>query len=141
MKDALRMCGWGIALLAMASVVWSAPPAAKGASPEDLKAAAQQIIEQREAALMQWQEQYQSAPLSDRVRLEAEGANLMQEYERQYLQILVEYHQQTGNTVEMTRAQEMLDALDHPAPVPSKTSPAASEPGSVRKEGVVSDER
>lgn len=148
MRDALRMCGWGIALLAIVSVVWSAPPASGGSSPEELKAAAQQVIEQREAALTHWQEQYQSAPLSDRVRLEAEAAQIQTESERRYLELIVDYHRLCGNTEELARAERMLENLNAgvvtgtPLPLSRDLQAMQTPPASGQsQEGVVRDER
>lgn len=146
MKDAWRMFGWGIALLAIASVGWSASPVSRGSSPEELKAAAQQVLEQRDAALTQWQEQYRSAPLSDRVRLEAEAAQIQTDYERRYLELVVDYHRLSGNTEELARAERMLEnlnagvAIGTPLPL-DRNLQAPVQVSDQPQEGVVHDEQ
>jgi len=70
------------------------------------------VMQERDAALQQLNARYASAALADRVALEAEGARLEEQFERHYLQLLIEYHQQSGNVEELARAERMLKAMD-----------------------------
>jgi len=70
------------------------------------------LIQERQEALQQFNARYASAALADRVALEAECANLLEQYEQRYLELVIEYHQSSGNTEELARAEEMLERLN-----------------------------
>ena len=110
-----------VLVLVMAGALSSAPPEdAKFTAPEsrslaDLRAAALTVLQERENALREWNDRYQAAPLENRVALESEAAEMTADFERQYLQVLVEYYRQSGNEAELARSERMLEALDYPA--------------------------
>ena len=115
--------GWKIFVYAAAAgcllvplVSWGAGGTA-GVQPATREAATirQEIValmQERDVALHEWQTRYQNAPLDQRTTLEGDGARLTEQYERQYLQLAVEYNHVIGNSYESAKAQSALDVLN-----------------------------
>ena len=84
----------------------------RGAQIDLLTLEIETLVQSRDAALTAFQAKYAAAPLADRVALEAEGAQLTEEYERAYLELMLQNHTLTGNTVEAEHAAAMLEQMN-----------------------------
>jgi hypothetical protein len=145
------MSAWLLAIVFVGGTLWSAPqPPAQTPVPEqsslaELHDAALAVMQAREDALRDLSARYQAAAMADRVGLETEGAALEESYERQYLEILVEYHRLSGNAAELERTERMLEALDNPVaagrPLDQPRDLTIDAPATPVQEGAVQDER
>jgi hypothetical protein len=113
MSSLWRLKNLALAVMLIPLTLWSAEITAPAAtSKEQLQSEIHNTMEARQAALLQIRERYQAAKSEERTALGREMAQTTEQYERQYLRLLVEYHSLTGNPVEKEHAQRMLDALD-----------------------------
>ena len=119
MRQAWTTCVVAIFVIGIVICGWCAPPGEavpatdnRGEQIRVLHQEIQTVLQSRETALRAFQAKCEKAPLADRVALEAEGAQLIEEYERAYLELLISYHQLTGNAVELARAEAMLERLN-----------------------------
>jgi hypothetical protein len=108
---------WVMVAMLLATVAQSAPTKATPTNPAEptlmsLRQEMTNLMTERENALKELNSRYETAALADRVTLEQEGATLLEQYERQYLEILVQYHQLAGNTALVEQAQRMLERLN-----------------------------
>lgn len=109
-------------LLLVAFLVTAAPSAPTGTpvssapagekSLSTLRRDIENLLKEREDALRGLSARYAAAPLDQRVALEAEGAKIQTDYERRYLEMVVDYHRLTGHNEELARAQAMLENLN-----------------------------
>lgn len=70
------------------------------------------LREEREETLTDLAAQYRSAPPEERTMLEARRAAAIEDYERAFYSLLVEYHQFNGNETELEQASRMLETLN-----------------------------
>lgn len=106
------------------------------------------VLTEREEALRELNARYATAPLDQRVSLEAEAAQIQTDYERRYLELVIDYHRLSGNAGELARAERMLESLNAgavtgtPLPLPRDLRVTQTPPASGQTpEGVVRDER
>jgi len=109
---------WVVMIMLMTTLVQGGPndkavqSAPEEATPVSLRQEITDLMLAREAALAAMSEEYKTIPLAERTAFEARSSQLAAEYDRAYLTLLVEYHRLSGNSAEMERAEQMLNALD-----------------------------
>ena len=141
-----------LGLAALASVMSAAQgaPADKGATPAPADQRSLSMVREeinqldtvREQVLRDLQTRYTKAALDQRVALEAEGAQIQTDFQRRYLELVVEYSRLSGNAEELARAERMLESLNTgvvsytPLPEDTKTEtlPTTGQEGVVRVE-------
>jgi hypothetical protein len=79
---------------------------------EVLRHQLQATLTERDVALHDLAVRHDAAKAEDRTTLEKQSAEMQTDFERQYLQLLVDYHALSGNTEAKAQAQRMLDVLD-----------------------------
>jgi hypothetical protein len=101
------------------------------------------LLNARDHTIAEITERYRNSALSDRSMIEREEALLQEDYERQYLTLLIDYHNLTGNLAEMQKAQQMLAALNGVQPeaaAPAQESAPVTN-GQTGTEGVIVHEQ
>jgi hypothetical protein len=144
----------GLAALTFVMSGAQSAPADKGASPAPtdqrslsvVREEINQLDTEREQVLRDLQTRYTNAALDQRVALEAEGAQIQTDFQRRYLELVVEYHRLTGNAEELARAERMLENLNAgvmtgtPLPLSRDLRETQAPPASGQTpEGVVRD--
>jgi hypothetical protein len=102
------------------------------------------VLRDREVALRELNGRLAVAPLDQRVALETEAAQIQTDYERRYLELVVDYHRLSGNTEELARAERMLESLNAGVvtgtPLPLERNLRGENPPSTKgQEGVVTN--
>ena len=147
MKMLWTLLGVTIAIAAIAAAPdVEAPPAAGEPTLTALREAVNEVSQERENAIRELNAQFAVAPLDQRVRLEAELADVQKHFDELYLTSLIEYHRLSGNVTELERAERMLGALQGnalpAAELPLERHRTLSAPVIEQpREGVVSDEQ
>ena len=140
----------GLAALALVMSVAQGAPADKAASPAPADQRSPSVVRdeinqldaEREQVLRDLQTRYANAALDQRVTLEAEGAEIQTNFQRRYLELVVEYNRLSGNAEELARAERMLEGLNTgvvsytPLPEDDKTGtlPTTGQEGVARDE-------
>jgi len=151
MKRIMGRSVWLVLLVVMAAAAYGAPNdktvQSAPAEVRPLNVVRDQInslLQEREDMVRELNARYTNAALDQRTALEAEMAQMQAGYDLRFLELLVEYHQLSGNAAELERAERMLEAMtaDPQEATPLQldrnlqleTAPATSEP---RDGGVV----
>ena len=151
MKKLMRTA-FGIALAALFVTAAMSAPTDKSVSPAPagekslslLRQDIDNVLMEREQAVRELNTRYASAPLDQRVALEAEAAQIQTDYERRYLELVVDYHQLSGNAEELARAERMLENLNAGVatgtPLPLERNLRSENPPVIKgQEGVVTN--
>ncbi|MCB9365573.1 MAG: hypothetical protein H6508_00100 [Calditrichaeota bacterium] len=103
-----------VAIAMVATAAWASEPAVPDQTPDPVAALQQQIKDlmlQREQATAEMNEQYATLAQSERTEFDAVYAEMLESYEIQTLELMVQYFDLTGNTEQRLRAEESLAVL------------------------------